>query len=95
MSALLEIDVETAVCHYATEQGWLVRKIVYPGRRGAPDRHFYKDGRLVIMEFKRPSGGVLSGNQKREHERLRLAGFPVHIVRSFEQAKAILDEADS
>ena len=86
-----EIDVETAVCKHAENTGWIVRKIVYPGRRGAPDRHFYRGGRLVIVEFKHPQGGVLSGNQKREHERLRLAGFPVHIIRTIEDGKALLD----
>lgn len=90
---MLEIDVERTVCHYATEQGWLVRKIVYPGRRGAPDRHFYKGGRLLIMEFKRPVGGRVSGNQKREHERLAAAGFQVHLVKTIEQGKALLDAA--
>ena len=90
---MIEIDVETAVCDYGEETGWHVRKIVYPSRRGAPDRHFYKGGRLVIMEFKRPKGGVLSGNQNREHKRLAAAGFPVHIVRSFEHGKALLDGA--
>ena len=90
---MLEMDVERAVCHYATENGWLVRKIVYPGRRGAPDRHFYKGGRLLIIEFKRPVGGRVSGNQKREHERLAAAGFPVHLVNTIEHGKALLDGA--
>lgn len=90
---MLEIDVEKAVCRYAENAGWIVRKIVYPGRRGAPDRHFYKAGRLVIIEFKRPQGGRLSGNQKREHERLAAAGFPVHLVNTIEQGKALLDAA--
>lgn len=90
---MLEMDVETPVCKYATETGWLVRKIVYPGRRGAPDRHFYKGGRLLIIEFKRPVGGRVSGNQKREHERLAAAGFPVHLVNNVEQGKALLDGA--
>lgn len=88
---MLEIEVETEVCKYAKANGWHVRKIVYPGRRGAPDRHFYKDGRLVIVEFKRPKGGVVSELQKREHARLASAGFPVHLVRTIEHGKALLD----
>lgn len=88
-----EIDVETAVCDYGEETGWHVRPITYRGRRGAPDRHFYKGGRLIIIEFKHPQGGVLSGNQKREHKRLAAAGFPVHIVRTIEHGKALLDGA--
>jgi hypothetical protein len=87
-----ELSVEATVCAYAEDRGWLVRKIVYPGRRGAPDRHFYKDGRLIIVEFKRPVGGVVSGNQKREHIRLMAAGFPVHLINDISKGCALFDE---
>ena len=33
-----------------------------------------------MIEFKKPSGGELSGNQVRERERLAKAGITIHVV---------------
>jgi hypothetical protein len=83
-----ETVIEQAVCEHAEKAGWLVRKVVYAGRRGAPDRWFLKDGRLVLIEFKRP-GRSLDAHQQREHERLTRAGFTVHVIDSIEAGCAL------
>jgi hypothetical protein len=51
---------------------------------------FIKDGRVVFIEFKRPGGGLTSG-QAREIERLRAAGAEVHVAYSVEDVKEILE----
>lgn len=84
-----ELAIEGDVVDWAEANDWLVRKCVYAGRRGSPDRWAFKDGRLVLMEIKRP-GESPDGIQQREHQRLRAAGFKVHIVRSLEDAIAAL-----
>lgn len=90
----LEAEIEDDVVIFAVNRGWLVRKMVYPGRRGCPDRWFFKGGRLVIIEFKRPDDGKLSGNQSRERLRFRKAGFTVHVVDDRDTACMLLEGTD-
>lgn len=87
--------IEGEVVALAEKDGWLVRKLQYPGRRGAPDRMFvkfwydYNRARIVFIEFKRP-GGKVRGIQRKEHQKLRERGAEVHVVDSVEKAKEIL-----
>ncbi len=92
---MLEQQIERSVVRWAEANGWMARKVEYPGRAGAPDRWFFgPGGRLVIIEFKRPNG-ILSEPQKREIQRLADLGFDVHVCRSIEAAKEVLGEATS
>lgn len=75
-----ESTVEDTVVAWAENNGWIARPMSYRGRRGCRDYDFYKDGRVVMMEFKKPNGGELSGNQVRERRRLALAGITVYVV---------------
>lgn len=80
--ATLEIEVESAVCAAAERAGWIVRKVKWVGRRGAPDRLFLRAGRVVLVEFKRPRKGKLHALQVREIARLRKAGAECYVVNS-------------
>lgn len=71
------------------QRGWLVRKVIYAGRRGAPDRHFYKGGRLVMIEFKKLGEGPRE-QQEREHKRLAAAGWKVYVIDSWEAFDALI-----
>lgn len=90
-----EDEIEGTVVKLAEKDGWLVRKLQYPGRRGAPDRMFVKfwhewqRARIVFIEFKRP-GGAVRGIQTKEHDRLRERGAEIFVVDSVDQAKDIL-----
>jgi len=87
---MLESVIETKVCEFAEKQGWLRRKVVYPGRRGAPDSWFFRDGRLVIIEFKRAVDGRMSKLQVRERQRLAEHGFTVHVIDGIADGCALL-----
>jgi len=87
---MLESYVERKVCEFAESLGWLVRKLSWIGRRGAPDRLFIRGGRIVLIEFKRP-GGVLELHQEREIARLRAAGAEVHVIDTVAAGMAVLD----
>lgn len=76
---MLESYVEGSVCRWAEAHGWLVRKLAWLGRRGAPDRFFIKAGRIVLIEFKRP-GNSPELHQEREIARLRAAGAEVYVI---------------
>lgn len=86
---MLESVVEEKVCAFAKKRGWLVRKMAYLGRRGCPDRWFFRAGRMVIIEFKRP-GCEPDEIQCREHARLREQGFIVHVIDSIAEGCALL-----
>lgn len=88
---MLESAIEGPVCHVAELAGWFVRKLQYPGRRGAPDRMFIKGGRVVFIEFKRP-GKIPVGEtlQSRERDRIVAHGGEAYFVDSIEEACRIL-----
>ena len=69
-----ESAIEKAVCDFARENGCLVVKLASPGDRGKPDRAFFKDGKTMFIEFKRP-GGKVTALQYRALKQLREHGF--------------------
>lgn len=76
---MIESPIEEWVCGKAEAAGWLVRKLGWIGRRNGPDRFFAKDGRVVLIEFKRPGKDARPG-QQREIKALKAAGVEVHVV---------------
>ena len=87
---MLESAIEKKVCAYGTKTGWLVRKLQWIGRHGAPDRLFMMAGFVLFIEFKQ-RGKKPTEHQRIEHERLRAAGMIVHIVDDVDNGKALLD----
>lgn len=85
-----ESDIENPVKKEAARQGWVVRKLKWIGRKGAPDDAFIGKGRFVLIEFKRP-GETLDPVQVKEHDKLKKAGYEdLHVVDSIKKAYAIL-----
>lgn len=84
-----EIVLEEAAVERAEQRGWLVRKVVYAGRRGAPDRFFFKGGKLLMVEFKKPGEGPRE-QQEREHKRLAAVGWKVHVIDNWEAFNALI-----
>lgn len=74
----MEASLEEYVCDLATEDGWIVRKLKWIGRRNGMDRFFLKAGRIVLIEFKRPGEKARAG-QAKEIELFRAAGAEVHV----------------
>ena len=79
MMSELESHIEGTACNKAEKAGWLVRKVKWIGRVGAPDRMFIKNGQIILMEFKK-SGKEPSVKQEREHDRFRSQGVEVYLV---------------
>lgn len=75
----MEFAVEDTVKNKAIAAGWLVRKLKWIGRKGAPDNLFGKAGRTVFVEFK-GAGKEPEGQQAREIKRMRDAGFEVAVI---------------
>lgn len=76
---MIESPLEEWACGLAADNGWLVRKLKWIGRRNAPDRLFVKQGRVVFIEFKRP-GATARPTQGRELDRLLSAGAEAYVV---------------
>jgi len=65
------------------------RRVSWIGRNGANDDLILLPGRHMLVECKKP-GKVATPAQTREHDRLRAAGFTVHVVSTFAEIDAIL-----
>jgi hypothetical protein len=85
----LEAEIEQKHCKLARGAGWVVEKILRTGRNGFPDRFYAKDGRVVLIEWKRPRGRVTK-QQLLRHKELRDAGVECHVVYSLAQAELVL-----
>jgi hypothetical protein len=86
MPSMRESEIEKKVTDYAKKQGWLSFKWVSPGQRFVPDRLYFKGGRVIIIEFKRPGGRPTTG-QWVMHLALDRAGFKVYIVDNIDAGK--------
>ena len=70
-------------------EGWKVKKIVTPGRRGSFDRIFIRAGRHVWIEFKDPTGSP-SELQLKEYDDLIAHGAEAYFCDNYADAKKIL-----
>lgn len=84
-----EGKVVAAIKKAVKKHGGETRKVEWSGRRGAPDLLILLPGRHLFVEAKAP-GEKPRPEQLREHERLRAAGFSVHVVSSEAEAERVL-----
>lgn len=100
-----ETTVEKHLRKRVIAAGGLIRKMIWPGHRGAPDRlvvwsyrqkldgkgffHYAND--IDLIELKRP-GGKLDEHQVREHQKLRDMGCTVITLDSIEAVDAYINE---
>ena len=81
--------IEKKVTEAAKANGWLSYKWVSPSQRGVPDRLYFKNGTLVIVEFK-AKGKKPTPYQIAIHKRIAAVGFKVHIIDNVEDGKKLL-----
>ena len=84
-----ENEIERQARLEAQNAGWLVRKVMWVGHDGAPDRLFVKEGRVVFIELKRP-GGKPRPRQVKEIKMLKAAGCEVHVADNVQVVREIL-----
>lgn len=90
MSRPRESEIEKYLVDAAEAKGFLVRKVSWIGRRGAPDRVIMlPGGRIVWVELKAP-GEKPEPHQEREHVRMRALGQRVEVVDSFHRVNEVL-----
>ena len=87
-----ERDIERDLVRQAKSLQGEVRKIMYIGHRGAPDRLLMMPkGILVWVELKAP-GEKPEPHQLREHERMRKMGQRVEVIDSLEGVDNLMGE---
>lgn len=84
-----ERDIERALVKAVKKAGGSTTKVMWIGRRGAPDRLVMLPGRNLFVELKAP-GGRISRLQDLEHRRMRAAGFDVRVVWKLEDIEGVL-----
>ena len=87
-----EREIEKYLVQRAKQLGGEVRKVMYIGHRGAPDRLLMLPaGVLVWVELKAP-GKKPEPHQIREHVRMRRMGQRVAVIDSLEGVDALMKE---
>lgn len=76
---LLEKEIEKKGNEYAESKGWLQYKFVSPASRGVPDRIYFRDGRTLLVEWKR-DGEEPTKLQEKQIKRIRDQGIEVHVI---------------
>lgn len=81
-----ESKIEAYLKKRVLADGAHIRKLTWPGHRGAPDRMIWwpsrgpcEDVNMIFVEVKAP-GKKATKQQEREHKRLRGDGFVVRVV---------------
>ena len=87
-----ESYIEKKVSDIAKQNNWLSYKWVSPSQKWVPDRLFFKDGVLIIVEFKAPKKKPTKG-QKLVHKALENAGFNVHVIDSVSKGEKLFTKS--
>ena len=86
--------VQNPVTRHARRLGWYARRVTYIDKRGCPDTWFFREGRLVICEWKR-EGKEPDVQQERRIAELRAAGMEVYVIDTAEAGRALLDRLEA
>lgn len=86
-----ESEIEKALNDAVKARGGFTRKVVYQGRKGAPDRWCFLFGNLLIVELKRP-GEEPTKQQLNELVRLRNAGMCVCWISTLDEVARLIED---
>ncbi len=95
----LERDLQRQVVEYAERTGWTAWQMLLGTQRGGsvwctkgiPDLYVFRPGCAVWIELKRGKAGRVSPEQQQRHAELTAAGHDIHVARTFDEARTILD----
>jgi len=88
---------ESAIEQYLVKRvralGGEIRKVSWPGHRGAPDRFVMMPRKRCFWVELKTTKGMLSLHQVREHTLMRLHGLKIFVVRSKSEVEdCLVDE---
>ena len=85
-----ETDIESAFVEYAASKGCIAVKLRIDGQNGWPDRTVITPNGVLFLEFKLHNGR-LRPMQKVWSKLLASVGHKVHVPRTIDEAKRILE----
>ena len=80
---MLESKIQTKIKKKLEEKGYLVVKLIKTSCNGIPDLMCLKDGKVIFIEVKQPTG-VLSELQKLRIKQLTDLGFECKVWQDYE-----------
>jgi len=89
-----EAPLEKRAVTEITKRGGKVLKIIAVGVRGFPDRMILMPGLVVFIEFKKPTGGVVSPHQEKWARLLAYFGFHFYFVHTDQELNKVLQAID-
>lgn len=89
-----ESHIDSKLKQAVLKRGGFIRKLMWEGRRDAPDRFIILNSKIYLVELKAPTGR-LSDGQKEEFKTLAKHGVPVYVVRGLNQLDDFLKVIDS
>ena len=90
---MLEVAVETRCLKEAKRRGALLYKFSPRYCQGVPDRVLIHLGFTVFVELKRSKTGLMPGQVLR-HKEMKAAGAEIHVIRTEDEFKALLDQIE-
>ena len=93
MEKISEAQIEKKVTEHAKRAGWLSYKWVSPSQRWVPDRLYFKNGQVKMIEFKAP-GQFPPKGQAIIHKMLRSEGCTVHVIDTVEKGVALFERSE-
>lgn len=89
---ITEKTIESYLVNSVSAKGGVAYKLANIGAKGFPDRTVLYKGAAYFVELKRPKGGVIGGNQKREEKILNYCGFKVWYIHTMEEVDIFCQE---
>jgi hypothetical protein len=90
-SQVKESEIEKYFCRQVEALGGIAEKTVSPSGRGYFDRvAVLPGGRVIFAEIKKPKGSRVAVHQKARHERYRILGCEVVVIKSFADVDRLL-----
>ena len=80
MAEIKEKTIESYFCQQAEKFGYVTFKIIGLGHNGIPDRLLGAEGKLYVVELKKPKGGIISKIQEIVAKKLSKVGVKVHYL---------------
>ena len=83
-----ESYIEKKCTKFAKEKGWDGFKLKIPNHRGANDRFYVNDGKIIFVEYKIP-GQKPKPLQRRFHEKLKKQKMKTFVIDNIEDGKKL------
>lgn len=95
ISLVKEVSIDSYLQRQCSMRGWECIKVETRSCKGWPDRLIYtKNHHGILVETKKPKGGVLSPSQKHVHKRMALLDVHVFVAYTKEDVDKLINSLE-